>query len=111
MVGLEDNNISTAINEFCTKIKSLLKDNIIEIRLFGSVAKGTATSESDIDILVILKKEDAATEEIILDTTVDMNLKYNVVIAATTITEKDYSYPPFQDTLFYKNIQKEGLPL
>lgn len=107
----QNTNIRNAILEFCTKIKTLLKENIVEIKLFGSVAKGTATPESDIDILIILKQADNITEEIILDAVVDTNLKYDVVISATTLTEEDYTYPPFKQTLFYKHIQKEGLPL
>lgn len=100
-----------AINEFCNTLKTRLKENIKEIRLFGSVARGNASHDSDIDILVILKREDSQAEDFILDTTVNVNLKYDVVVSATTMTEKDYTYAPFMETLFYKNTQKEGVPL
>jgi predicted nucleotidyltransferase len=104
-------NIQNAIDEFCTAIRNKLKENILEIKLFGSVAKGTNTFESDIDIFILLRNEDFLSEDVIADTTVDINLKYDVVIAVTTMGEKDYAYGPFKETLFYKNIQQEGLPV
>lgn len=106
-----DPNIQRAINEFCEKIRNKLKDNILEIKLFGSVARGTNTIESDIDIFILLRDDDCLCEYVIAETAVDVNLKYDVVIAVTTLTEKDYAYEPFKETLFYKNIQQEGLPV
>ncbi|MEW6697299.1 MAG: nucleotidyltransferase domain-containing protein [Bacillota bacterium] len=106
-----EGHIKEAINEFSNILKTKLKDNIKEIRLFGSVARGNASPDSDIDILVILRREDSLVEDIILDTTVDVNLKYDVVVSATTMTERDYTYAPFMKSLFYKNIQKEGVLL
>lgn len=106
-----DDATHKAINEFCNRLKSQLKENIKEIRLFGSVAKGNAKWDSDIDILVVLKDGDGFWEDLILDITVDLNLKYDVVISATIMSEKDYTFAPFKETLFYKNLQKEGLLL
>lgn len=43
------------INKFRQKLLARFKDNLISLVLFGSVARGTARKESDIDLLVILK--------------------------------------------------------
>ena len=37
------------------KIVEILKDEVISIILYGSVARGTESSESDIDIALIIK--------------------------------------------------------
>lgn len=45
------------VEKFSSKYKEILKEELTSIVLFGSVAKGTAKKQSDIDILVIAKKE------------------------------------------------------
>ncbi|MFQ6003714.1 MAG: nucleotidyltransferase domain-containing protein [Candidatus Zixiibacteriota bacterium] len=41
------------IEEYCSAIKDHFRDRLISICLFGSVARGKAKADSDIDILVI----------------------------------------------------------
>jgi predicted nucleotidyltransferase len=41
------------IKEYCSAIKNHFKDSLISICLFGSVAKGEAKPDSDIDILIV----------------------------------------------------------
>ncbi|GFO96060.1 DNA polymerase beta domain-containing protein region [groundwater metagenome] len=53
MKTLLDNKQIT--NKFRQKLLEQFKDDLISLVLFGSVARGTARKESDIDILIILK--------------------------------------------------------
>ncbi|WP_025775137.1 hypothetical protein MTCOM_15520 [Moorella thermoacetica] len=103
--------IDKAIKEFCELLKQQLGGKLLATRLFGSVARGTATPESDIDILVVVKNEDKLTREIVIEAAVDINLKYDVVISPIIMSAARYSGPLFQETLFYKSIQEEGIPL
>lgn len=41
------------LEDFTSELKARLGEKILGIYLFGSVAKGTATEESDIDMLVV----------------------------------------------------------
>lgn len=41
--------------ELIEGIKNIFKESLVSIILYGSVAKGTDTDESDIDIAIILK--------------------------------------------------------
>jgi len=41
------------LEDFTSELKARLGEKILEIYLFGSTAKGTATEESDIDVLVV----------------------------------------------------------
>jgi len=43
------------LNKFKQKLLTRFKDEIISMVLFGSVARGTAGKESDIDVLIIMK--------------------------------------------------------
>jgi len=37
-----------------------LEDQVVSVVLYGSVARGTSTTESDIDILVIIEEENSS---------------------------------------------------
>ena len=64
-----------AMEEFCTRLKEKSGKDIISIILFGSVAKGKAGSESDLDILVISKKPEK-TKDLTRDALQDISWFY-----------------------------------
>lgn len=44
------------LNAFCTRIQDTLDDQLISVVLYGSVARGTAQPDSDVDVLIVLRK-------------------------------------------------------
>lgn len=100
-----------AIELFSKNIKEKLSPNIKDVRLFGSVARGTDTPESDIDILVLVEKDDRDISDAIMDIVVDINLEYDVVIIPIIITGSHYANPLFRETAFFHNLEFEGVPL
>ena len=97
--------------ELVEGIKNILEDNLISIVLYGSVARGTATEESDIDIAIIAKHEfDIELRDKVVELAVDIDLKYDTVLSIVDIDYKKYL--EWQDIMpFYKNIKKEGIVL
>ncbi len=53
MLRFED--LKESLNNFKQSLLEKFKDNLISLVLFGSVARGTARDESDLDLLIILK--------------------------------------------------------
>jgi len=45
-------NIENIIERFASELRGRLGEKILGIYLFGSIAKGTGTDESDIDLVV-----------------------------------------------------------
>ena len=105
------NHIEEAIKEFCRLVRDQLQDNVTEIRLFGSVARGTVTMESDVDILVVLKNKTRKLCNIIHDIAFDVGFDRDLVLSVIVDSEEEYNYPPFRETLFFNNLQKEGILL
>lgn len=103
-----DKNI---LNELVNGILAILEPSVIQIVLYGSVARGTNTEESDVDVALLinglLNKE---TEELLSDFIVDMNLKYDKVFSVI-----DINYDNFLKwkgvTPFYQKVTKEGIVL
>ncbi len=46
-------------NEFTSRAKSTLGSELVSLMLYGSAARGTATSESDLDIFAVVEDETA----------------------------------------------------
>lgn len=87
---------------YCSDMKSSI--------LFGSVARGTATPESDIDIAVIVDNETSEQHSQLLDLVTDLNLDYDVVLSVLTINADRFE--EWGNVIpFYKNVQKEGIQL
>ncbi|MCH5332967.1 MAG: nucleotidyltransferase domain-containing protein [Agathobacter sp.] len=85
--------------------------NVLEqIILYGSVAKGTNTEESDIDIAVIVRSYTEDMHDKMIDLTVDLELEYNKVLSVLLI---DYdSFKEWENVLpFYQNVKKDGIML
>jgi len=84
----------------------------VELRLFGSVARGDYQERSDIDILVILPVPvNNAVEEQVFDMAYDIELEYSLVIG-TIVYSKEFWYSERAAGMpLYKNIQREGLSI
>ena len=100
-----------ALCELVEGIRQVMPDQIISIVLYGSVARGTATNESDIDIAIIVKdKLDSATEDALSDVIVDLNLKYDKVFSMVDIQDEELKR--WGNVLpFFKNVAKDGVVL
>ncbi|MBM4312635.1 MAG: nucleotidyltransferase domain-containing protein [Deltaproteobacteria bacterium] len=82
----------------------------VELRIFGSVARGDYHEHSDIDILVVLPVlVDNAIEEQIFDMAYDIELEYGLVIG-TIAYSKDFWYSDRAAVMpLFRNIQRESL--
>ena len=93
------------------EIVEIYGDLLVSVILYGSVARGTQTDESDIDIAVMLRnKENNEMKERMTDIIVDLELEYNKVLSILRI---DYEkFKVWEDTMpFYKNMKKDGVIL
>ncbi len=75
-----------------TEIKKYLNvhlgDLISDVVLFGSQINGKATSDSDFDVLIILKTDDSRiVRKKINDLCYDFDLKYNIFLDTQIISE------------------------
>ncbi len=68
------------LQELVNGILSIMESKVIRIVLYGSVARGTNTTESDVDVALFMNGNlDRDTEDKLSDLVVDMNLKYDKV--------------------------------
>jgi len=89
--------------EFANSLNHLEIEKII---LYGSVARGDDTKESDIDILILTTDEDKI-EDDVFDISTDLLLKTNEYISPMITHIKHYE--KYKTTSFYSNVNKEGI--
>jgi len=89
--------------------KSLNHPEIEKIILFGSVARGDDSDESDIDILIITKKDEDEFEikEDVYTKVMEIVYKHMEYISAQIIPLDHYK--KYKDFSFYSTVDREGI--
>ena len=98
------NNRYEIAREFVEAISS---DNIVQTILFGSVARGDDTNESDIDILIIIRSDNRQVEDMIDKMVVDFILEKEEVISPHVMTEDHFNKT--KDYSFLTTVMAEGM--
>ena len=87
--------------------------DIVDIFLFGSYARGDYDSESDVDIVGIVRGQREQLQQklkLLWDISADIGLENDIVISPTVIPYEEYTKR--KSTLpYYRNIEKEGIKI
>ena len=109
---MSDSSLDIAIlnNELIRRIVDsvcgIYKSNILEIILYGFVARRENHEFSDLDVALIIKSENSE----MMDAFVDLDLEYDQVISPALI-EADH-FEKWKNVLpYYANIRNEGIVL
>lgn len=104
------NDYNNMLEQLTSGLVDIFQNSMVNIILYGSVARGTQTEESDVDIAVLVKAYTKEMHGRMIDLVVDLELKYNKVLSVLLI---DYDkYKEWEDVMpFYKNVKKEGIVL
>lgn len=102
--------LQTILTELRTKLTALYGDRLVNVTLFGSQARGDATPESDIDVMVVLQGKVNPHQEIDRTSalTAGLSLKYDTLISTLFVAEDR-----FQSELspLLMNVRREGVPV
>lgn len=97
-----------ALREFKKQINQKLAGEVLELKLFGSKARGDSRKDSDIDILLVLKKVSKRNKNIVSDITFKLFLKYGVDLSVKIFSEKEFEDLQKLQIPFMLNIQREA---
>lgn len=109
------NNLNLTKNEedALMELKNILskKYRLIQLKLFGSKVKGYFDKESDIDVLIVIGKCNWDIEKDIYEICFEIGLKYDILLSPMVYSQDEIESEVIQATPFYKNVEKEGLPI
>lgn len=102
---------SAALDEFLKKVRAVLGNNLVEAKLFGSKATGKDEPDSDIDVLVVVKKTGVGIEDRVVDIAFSVSLKHDVYISPRVIERSILCDPVWSITPFLQAVSREGILL
>jgi predicted nucleotidyltransferase len=100
-----------ALDEFCRRTRAALGANLLELRLFGSKARGDAVTDSDLDVLLVVEQDRAAAEDRVLDVAFDVNLAHDVYISPRVVSHAVMVDPVWRLTALLRAIERESVLL
>jgi predicted nucleotidyltransferase len=100
----------SAASAFVDRIRTRLGDAIETCYLFGSVARGTESASSDVDVLVaVADEEDFETiDDQLLDAAFDVQLEYDVRIEVHSMPVGEFETRRERGEPFVRTIVEEG---
>lgn len=108
MTTTATNKVNAILQEFRNALNILYGERLIKVILYGSYARGEATEDSDIDVMIVLKNPVSPGTEILQvgEIKAKLNLKYDELISVLPISEEDYL---FRQTPLLENVRREGI--
>jgi predicted nucleotidyltransferase len=104
-------HIASIIQQFALDAKTLLRGNLIAEYLFGSYAKNTYTSLSDIDMLFLVKTFSPEIRRQLSGLASDYSLEYDVYISPIIKDRQVWDKNQQYNTLFFQEVMQHGIPL
>ncbi len=108
------NNEKEALISLVDKLHQRYSENLINITLFGSKARGDFDEESDLDLLIIVKMQHGEYWQhwyAIVDLVGKIELEYGIVTSVIVKDELAYEALLNDGLLLYTNIEDEGIQL
>ena len=104
-----DEKTRRVAQELRSKISS--KYNLSDFRVFGSRARGSQRSDSDIDIFVKLPDLNADIEADLFDMAYDLELSHDCLIDIVAMSDEDLKNNNKGGVPIYWNILSEGIAI
>ena len=100
-----------ASSDLVEGMRGVFGDQLLSVVLYGSVARGDDTPESDVDIALFLREPLRYEEqEKMISCIVDLDWKYDKVFSPIDIQQSMYE-EWVEDLPFYRNIREDGIVL
>lgn len=113
MDQIKDEQMRKILSELLELLHQVYGKRLRAIILYGSVARGTQTKDSDVDIMVLVDGNDAELrgyEEELSDVSTDISVKYLKVFSIIDVSYQEYLEWK-QISPFYRNVSEEGVVL
>lgn len=100
-----------AARQFADALRGRYGEDLVDVRLFGSCARGEMREDSDVDVAVVLRVVDWRTKRDVIDLASSIGLKHAVLLSPTVLDRVTFERWRAQERLLVMDIQRDGLPL
>lgn len=103
--------VQAAIVAYVRRVTADYADEVLSITLYGSQARGEAGFESDIDLFVVIRHDNQALRQALIDLAWQVQFEHNVVISDIIRSVAQLSQMQASQFPFYQNLEQEGILL
>jgi predicted nucleotidyltransferase len=103
--------LSTVLGRYAAALRSRFGTSVVDVRLFGSLARAEAHEESDVDVAVVLELVDWQTRREVIDLATDAGLPFDLRISPTVFDRQTYERWRRQERPLVMDIERDGVPL
>jgi predicted nucleotidyltransferase len=97
------------IEEFKRRVEERFPGELVRLIIFGSKARGEATSESDVDLLVVIQSDNWRLGDEIRGVGYALELEHGVVLSIQVISLAHYERLRASGTQFFYVLEQEGV--
>lgn len=100
--------VRVIVSQYRERLHHVLGDALDSVVLYGSQARGEATSDSDIDVLCLIKRPFDYGDLVLRTARISaaVSLEHDVVFSTTFVTRADFET---RNTPFLMNVRREAL--
>ncbi|MFP3870554.1 MAG: nucleotidyltransferase family protein [Syntrophobacteria bacterium] len=97
--------------EALAELGSILKErfSVVDLWLFGSKARGVASGESDLDVMIVLEKSTPEIQSTIDDLVFELNLAHDCLISSVVFSKEELEAGPLSESPLYRTVINEGV--
>ncbi|KJS14904.1 MAG: DNA polymerase III subunit beta [Peptococcaceae bacterium BRH_c4b] len=97
-----------AIDKILQHISNVCHDQLVSVILYGSKARGDFTTESDIDLLVLVRNRQNVSRDKIYDFLLDDEIDYSLNFSLSIYEAAEFQRLASINVPFALNVMKEG---
>jgi predicted nucleotidyltransferase len=101
----------TILQDLKGSLKSLLGDQLVNIVLFGSMAREDYHDKSDMDVAVIIRGLTRKLKGRILDEVAELELEQHMPLSVVVFSEEEFNRLKKRERRIALDIEREGIPL
>jgi predicted nucleotidyltransferase len=100
-----------AVQQFAGRLMDSLRRRVLHITLFGSKARGDFTSDSDLDLFVVLDTADWNMKDQVRFMAADVSLEYDVLLNTHILSQERWEEMVRHQATLWREVRRDGVPL
>ena len=102
---------SAAVAEFSTRVRAFFGARVTQLVLFGSHARGEATDDSDVDLLVVVEKPTSGEQREVDAIVGDILTRTDVLLSPLVLSTTRFNELRERERLLVAEIDRDGIPV
>ncbi len=103
--------VQKALEKLSQQLHTLLRDDLVEIRLYGSWARQQAHPDSDVDVAVMVRAINMDLWHQVHELAARLSLEHDLVLNINLLTQQEWEELQRLQTLYARRLQEEGVLL